>query len=395
MLGFVFLIAVTILVRTVFVYSQKKTYVKIANQIQGSIEKTITTQRKISEGQIEPFLKSNPRIAFFVYENVLDNQKLGFINTRSFDEGLKELGMFYNGNTQAETFKKTLVNPDEFKNEYLHLEKREIFQTMNDQRVKVGIMTTAFFIPGYVEHIPQSGAFYNLFYKAWILFLVSNIMIFPFVMRKKKPKQQPVVAVKEEKKDQLEWLENKLDFDELDEDTSTDQNVARSGWIELFNGHDLADWSVKGEWYVKDQVIIGFPWGGSIITKYDLSFEKYELEIEAQKTVGNDGFIVLFKSRNTQLVWVLGGWRNTRSEVIGYPSTVTNDQIGKARWYYVKIESDEEKLIGYLDGRKVWEILKKDLQPLKENLGFLEGTGVAVWNSLTRFQRVRVVSTEA
>lgn len=395
-LGFLLLIIISILVRYAFVSGQKKSYAKFTDQIQASIEKTVGLQKKVADNQIEPYLKSNHRVAFFVYENMLDNQRIGYINTRSFDAGLKELGMFYNGNTQAETFKKTLENPDEFKNQYLHIEKRTIFQNMHDQKVKVGIMTMAFFLPGYIQQLPESGAFYNLFYRAWMIFLVSNIMLFPFLMRTKKPKKK-VAEIKEDgvKKDQLEWLENKLDFDELEEDTSTDQNLARSGWIELFNQQDLSDWSVKGEWYVKDQVMIAFPWGGSVVTKYELSMEKYEFEVEAQKTVGNDGFIILFRSKNTQLAWVLGGWRNTRSEVVGYPSTVSKDTIVKARWYYVKIESEEEKLSGYLDGRKIWEIEKKDLHPIKENLEFLEGMGVAIWNSVTRFQRVRIVSTDS
>ncbi|MEZ4845712.1 MAG: hypothetical protein R2877_01705 [Bdellovibrionota bacterium] len=110
-----------------------------------------------------------------------------------------------------------------------------------------------------------------------------------------------------------------------------------------------------------------------------------------------EGFAVLFfffQSQGKALTWMVGGWKNTRSEVIGYEHTKTNDVLDKFRWYYIKIESDAEKLVGFLDGRKIWEIQKKDLIDSGQDLGFQQGFGVAVWSSMARFQRIRIISIE-
>ena len=394
-LCFILLIGCTIGLRRFYVYHEKESFRLLADQVQKHIETNLNGQKKISDEDLQAFLRTNFRVAFFVYSNQLEKNQIGFVNTRSFDSGLDELGTFYNSHTQKETFEKIVQSPNEFHNSYLHVEDREIFQTMDNKKVNVGHMTVAFFLPGHLPKVPKSGVYYDLFYKGWMIFLAANIVIYPAFIRRKK---KVIVPLPEKPtpttpKDQLEWLEHKLN-EELEEDTSRDKYETNIGWTELFNQNDLKDWHVKGEWYVKEQLAIGFPWGGSIVTKYDIPFDKYEFEIEAQRMMSHEGFVVLFRLAQYQLVWVVGGWKNTRSEVVGYPSTVTSDALEKLRWYYVKVESDGEKLVGFLDGRKLWELQKSELHAPTHDLGFQNGFGVGIWAGMSRFQRIRIVSTE-
>ena len=175
------------------------------------------------------------------------------------------------------------------------------------------------------------------------------------------------------------------DFDALDSSGS---------WTDLFNGSDIKDWNLRGEWYVKDECVVGFPWGSSIVTQYDLPYDKYEFEVEAQRMTGSEGFAILFRNGEQQYVWMIGGWKNTRSEVIGFPSTVTKDTLQPSQWYLVKIESNEKNLTGYLDGKKIWELSKDEAPSNPKGLSFQDGFGVGIWSSMARFQRIRIVSTD-
>lgn len=387
----IFLILVTVSLRIFWIKRHENQFSAQTEQMVRQIESAISNQKNISEANIQSMLKLNPRIAFFVYYNQLEKKQTGYINEAYSATHMPELVAFRGKNSKENTLQKIIEAPHEFKNSYLHMEESPIYQTMKTTKVKVGQVVIAYCLPGYMPNVPKSGAYYDMFYKGWMLFLATNVMIYPLYLRRRKKVAQ--VAESISTKDQLEWLEQKLD-DGMDDDTARDSFVPKTGWTELFNQSDLKDWHVKGEWYVKEHLAIGFPWGSSIVTQYEIPFEKYEYEVEGCRMTGYEGFVVLFRSHGVQLAWVLGGWKNTRSEVVGYPSTTTTDKLEKFHWYYIKIEADGEKLVGFLDGRKAWEILKKDLQPTSQDLNFQNGFGVGVWSSMSRFQRIRIVSTE-
>lgn len=387
------LIGITAGARYFWIQHHQKNFNNLADQVHRYIEDTLSKDKKLSTDEVQSILKSDSRIALFAWENQLEKRQLGFLNVKCFDLGASKLAEFYNQHTTNEVLAQVIQNPQEFSNDYLEIIEQPVYRNMNGQKVKIGQYAIGYLRPGFVNATPQAGGYYDMFYKGWVLFLVSNIMIYPLYLRRRRQKSVAFEATAT--KDHLEWLERDLNIDGFEEDTTRDSDFAtKPGWTELFNQNDLNDWNIKGEWYTKEQAAIGFPWGGSITTKYDITFDKYELEIEGQRMIGPEGFVVLFQSQNKQLTWVLGGWKNTRSEVVGYENTKTSDVIEKFRWYYVKIESDAEKLVGFLDGRKIWEIMKKDLKEQSEDLGFQRGWGVAVWSTMSRFQRIRIISTE-
>lgn len=383
------LILMTFIARSMWMQRLQKQFDATLMQTHSFLETNLAKDQKISTEQLQNILKTNPRVALFVFDNQLEKSRIGFINAKSFDQGANQLGNFYNEHTTEEVLQEIIQNPQTFSNSYLEIQNRPVFRTMQNQKVKIGQVAMGYIAPGYHASMPKAGGYYDTLYKGWLIFLLSNVMLYPLYLRRRD--KAPVVR---KEKDHLEWLEADLQTGNFEEDTTRDDFQQKPGWTELFNQSDLKDWNVKGEWYVKDQTVLGFPWGGSITSKYDLPFTKYEFEVEGQRMVGTEGFIVLFPMDGKQLTWVLGGWKNSRSEVVGYEHTKTDDKLEKFRWYYIKIECDGEKIYGFLDGRKVWEIEKKDLKPQKEELGFQQGFGVAVWSTMVRFQRIRIISTE-
>jgi hypothetical protein len=376
-----------------WVHSQQRQFQEVNGRMRQYIETTIGKDQRVSSEEIQNILRTNARVALFVWENQLEKRQLGFLNVKCFDLGAFQLAAFYNQHTTAEVLEHIIQNPQEFSNPYLQIREEPVFRIMNNQKVKIGQYAIGYLLPGYLPITPKSGSYYDIFYKGWMVFLLSNMMIYPILRRRRK--NSFLLDDSKRAKDHLEWLEQDLNAADFEEDTTRDSEFqSKPGWTELFNQSDLKDWNVKGEWYARDQAAIGFPWGGSITTKYEIPFEKYEFEVEGQRMVGGEGFSVLFQSQGKQLVWIIGGWKNSRSEVMGYEHTKTPDTLEKFRWYYVKIESDAEKLVGFLDGRKIWEILKKDVIEPTVDLGFQKGFGVGVWSSMARFQRIRMISTE-
>lgn len=387
------LLCFSIYSRTAWINKQQKEFSKISQDLRHHIETRISKDQKLSPEEIQNLLKSNNRIALFAWENQLEKKQIGFLNVKCFDLGASKIAEYYNQHTTGEVLGQIIQNPQEFSNAFLKIEQQPVFRNMNGLKVKAGHFTIGYLLPGFISKTPKSGSYYDGYYKGWIFFLFSNVMIYPFYLRRRKNKSK-YSSIKTDR-NHLDWLEKQLNTDGFEEDTTRDSEFEQKpGWTELFNQNDLKDWNVKGEWYVKEQCAIAFPWGSSLTTKYEIPFDKYEFEIEGQRMVGGEGFAVLFQSHGKQLVWMIGGWKNSRSEVIGHENTKTNDTLDKFRWYYIKIESDAEKIVGFLDGRKIWELPKNDIIESSLDLGFQRGFGIAVWASMARFQRIRIISTE-
>jgi hypothetical protein len=389
---FVFLILATVGVRYLWIKNNQEKFEVLNTQIQQYVEQTITRQQKISDRDLQGMIQNNPRIVYLVYQNQLDHDEKGFLNVKSFDLGAQKLGQYYNQHVTTDVLQKVIQDPEEFSGDYVRSFEKPVHQMMNGQTVKVGKISVAYLMPGYSIAYPGAGSYFDYFYKIWLAFLSINALAYPLYLKRRRKKSSTAASISE--KDHLEWLEQDLVGHEIDEDTTRNDSVHKGGWIDLFNQADLNEWNVKGGWYVRDQMAIGFPWGSSITTQYEIPFEKYDFEVESQRMTGSDGFMVLFKYNGKPLTWVIGGWRNSRSEVAGYTSTATPDVLEKFRWYYVKIEADQEKIVGFLDGRKIWELQKKDVDHPSPDVGFQDGYGVGVWGSMARFQRIRIVSTE-
>jgi alpha-L-arabinofuranosidase len=127
-----------------------------------------------------------------------------------------------------------------------------------------------------------------------------------------------------------------------------------------------ADWTVgDGAWQVSNGVlsqtgdltncraVVGSP-----------DWTDYTYTLQARKTGGAEGFLVLFHVVNSDnyIWWNIGGWGNTRTQLevsrgggkegLGQPAANT---VAVGRWYDIKIEVNGDDIKCYLDGRLVTE----------------------------------------
>lgn len=248
-----------------------------------------------------------------------------------------------------------------------------------------------------------------------IMFLFHMLVNMPAASAKTNVVQEEVLSDSlEEEKENIKYLQDRAqaasekeedadeemifeesDTDEEGEDVTNVDDIPSQVWIRLLEEPDLKDWEVKGNFYVrKDKkgiYAIGFPWGSSIVTRKELHFDEFIFEAEGRILSGNEGFIVLFPIGEHQLVWVLGGWSNNRSEVLGYDATRTFHQIHQRKWYHIRVELEEEEITGYIDGRTAWTLKLDQITQSSPDVDMQKGLGVGVWKTTTKFRNIRVL----
>lgn len=89
------------------------------------------------------------------------------------------------------------------------------------------------------------------------------------------------------------------------------------------------------------------------------------LTLKARKLGGDEGFLVLFRTRNAGdwQWWNIGGWSNTQSGVEGSGTSQTVPRvpcvIETGRWYDIKIVMDGPRIQCFLDGKLIHDVTDK------------------------------------
>ncbi|THV30708.1 alpha-L-arabinofuranosidase C-terminal domain-containing protein [Glycomyces paridis] len=113
-------------------------------------------------------------------------------------------------------------------------------------------------------------------------------------------------------------------------------------------------------------------------------WSNYTLELQATKTAGSEGFLVMFGVQGTgdYYWWNLGGWNNTTSAVEkatgGGKSTLVNHDtvIETGRTYDLKIEVSGRTITGYVDGVEAFSVVdEQQIEPLYQVVTRDERTG--------------------
>ena len=105
----------------------------------------------------------------------------------------------------------------------------------------------------------------------------------------------------------------------------------------------------------------------------DLAWTDYTYHVQARKTGGAEGFLILFHSQDLQnyVWWNVGGWGNTRT-AIERVSDGRNTQLGPSapitvetgRWYDIRIAVQGRDIKCYLDGKLITEATDAPPVPL-------------------------------
>lgn len=336
------------------------------------------------------------QIAYITYQSLVNEDRHGYINLRSFSQGAGKLGDVFFLQGEKRSLEAIFQNENYFASPYL----KELSQKIYDGRIPVGLLKAGFIFPGYHSSLSWLGRGFvsillllNMLWATLLLFFLRKSR--PLLERCKRLEEAGDKLMDQEievkiSKD-LAWLShpNAMDAQD-DEDTKINQPI-KGKWNELFSENDLRHMNSQGQWYVHKHHVIGFPWGSCLTMKEKLHSQSYDFEVEVQKISGMEGFLLLFPCNGHQLYWVLGGWKNKRSEVAGYPQTVSKSKIERGRRYYCKIEVDAHEARGFLDGVHVWTLQREEIDRPSPDAGLAKGLGVGVWNSLTRFDRIRIV----
>ncbi|MBL7154205.1 MAG: DUF1080 domain-containing protein [Phycisphaerae bacterium] len=137
-------------------------------------------------------------------------------------------------------------------------------------------------------------------------------------------------------------------------------------WNRSFEQNELGQWTVRGDNVAQEGM------GTNVrLTFGDANWRDYEYTLEAKKTAGQEGFLILFRVKNEEdFYWCnLGGWNNARHGIErgnkdrgrwGTVGPVVPGKIGQDKWYKIRIRCegpkfgvwlDDDKVIDFTDGR--------------------------------------------
>jgi alpha-N-arabinofuranosidase len=161
-------------------------------------------------------------------------------------------------------------------------------------------------------------------------------------------------------------------------------------WNRSFEQNELGQWTVRGETIAQEGM------GTNVrLTFGDVSWRDYEYTLEAKKTGGQEGFLILFRVKNNEdFYWCnLGGWGNARHAIErgnkgrgrwgtvgpGVPGRIEQD-----KWYKIKIRCEGPKFSIWLDGDKVIEFTDGP------NAHLAGCVGIGTWATQAAFRNIKV-----
>ena len=153
--------------------------------------------------------------------------------------------------------------------------------------------------------------------------------------------------------------------------------------------------SGAGAWSVKDDELVQSSMASNVRLLFgETNWTDYELLLEAQKTGGDEGFLILVRADGNRYYWAnFGGWGNTRHQFEksvdgGGKASVgpsVSGSIASGRWYTIRIRCKGNQIQAYLDGTLVLDYTDTSSAHLTGQVG------VGTWATQARFRNIRVV----
>jgi alpha-N-arabinofuranosidase len=155
-----------------------------------------------------------------------------------------------------------------------------------------------------------------------------------------------------------------------------------------------------GQWMVQDDKIAQESMGTNVrLTFGDPSWRDYEYTLEAQKTGGQEGFLILFRIRNEEdFYWCnLGGWGNVRHSIErgnkgrgrwGTVGPSVQGRIERDKWYKIRIRCEGPKFDIWFDENKVIDFTDG------QDAHLAGCVGIGTWATQAVFRNIKVKSLD-
>jgi len=165
-------------------------------------------------------------------------------------------------------------------------------------------------------------------------------------------------------------------------------------WNRSFEQNKLGQWTVRGETIAQEGM------GTNVrLTFGDVNWRDYEYTLEAQKTGGQEGFLILFRVRNEDdFYWCnLGGWGNASHGIErgnkgrgrwGTVGPVVPGKIEQDKWCKIRIRCEGPKFDIWLDGDKVIEFTDG------QDAHLAGCVGIGTWATHAVFRNLKVKSLD-
>jgi alpha-N-arabinofuranosidase len=156
--------------------------------------------------------------------------------------------------------------------------------------------------------------------------------------------------------------------------------------------------NTAGRWSVEEGELIQGGSGTDLRLVFgDPAWTDYEYTLEAQKTSGAEGFLILFRMTSPQeFYWYnIGGWGNVRSQ-LEKSAQGARGSVGRAfdgaieanKWYPIRVRCEGNRIQIWLDGAQVLDYTDRRSAHLAGQVG------VGTWSTQARFRNFKVTSLD-
>ena len=170
-------------------------------------------------------------------------------------------------------------------------------------------------------------------------------------------------------------------------------------WGELVWNRSFEQSPSGGNWTIEDDCLVQSKIADNVRLMFgDTDWSDYEFSLEAQKTDGAEGFLILFRAPNDEeFYWYnIGGWGNVQSALEkgvkgrgwGIVGPIVQNKIETGKWYKINVSCEGPHLKVTLDGKSMLDFTDQNNPHLKGRVG------VGTWNTKAKYRNIKVKSLD-
>jgi alpha-N-arabinofuranosidase len=166
-------------------------------------------------------------------------------------------------------------------------------------------------------------------------------------------------------------------------------------WGELVWNRSLEQWpGGAGSWFIDGNELVQSSLNTDVRLLFgNTNWQNYEYTLQAKKTGGSEGFLIIFRANGDNFYWCnLGGWSNVKhaleKSVTGPSRSIVGPQvtgsIATDHWYNIRIRCEGGHYQVWLDGSKIIDWTDTSSPHLSGQVG------IGTWATTARFRNIAV-----